>query len=501
MKIFTAAQIRACDAYTIQAAGINSVELMERAATRCAEWIAGNLSRETLFVVLCGTGNNGGDGLALARILHHRGYGIKAFILRLTQEFSPDCHANYKRLQKSDPELVGIVEPDTFITDIHPQIVIIDAILGTGTNRPAEGWLAAFIQHINQLPNRKIAIDMPSGLPADTIHDGDQAIVRAGDTLSFQFHKRAFLHPESGPYAGNIHVLDIGLDNIFINATHTQYYTVEHADAVALYKPRSPFTHKGTYGNVLVAGGSYGKAGAIILTAKAALRSGAGLVTALVPACAYTPLQASVPEAMCLTSGDREIDNITGWEQMKAVGIGPGLGTATATASAFAEFLDACKIPLVVDADALNLLAKHTELLAKLPKGSILTPHPKEFTRLFGENSNSIMQLDHARIQAMRYNINIVLKGHHTIVVTAEGECWYNMTGNAGMATGGSGDVLTGIITGLLAQGYEPHHAAIFGVYIHGLAGDMAAKEMSEEALIAGDMIGYLGQAFKTIAG
>lgn len=498
MKIFTAAQIRACDAYTIKAANIRSAELMERAANKCAAWIRENLPKDTLFVVLCGTGNNGGDGLAITRILHQRGNGVKAFLLQFSKELSADCEANLKRLQSIDAELVSIVAPDTFITDIPAHIVILDAILGTGLSRPTEGWVAAFINHINQLPNKKIAIDIPSGLPADIVPDKDAAILKAQDTLSFQFYKRTFLHPESAIYAGNIHILDIGLDQAFIKATNSQYKTIEATDIAAIYQARTPFAHKGNYGSVLMIGGSFGKMGAVSLSAKAALRAGAGLVTALIPGCGYNVMQTAVPEVMCRTSGDMVIEKIDKWQDM-AIGIGPGMDTDSKTANALSAFIDECKIPIVLDADALNIMAKQPELLAKLPKGSILTPHPKEFARLFGENTNTMIQTDHARIQAMRYNINIVLKGHHTAVITTEGECWYNMTGNAGMATAGAGDVLTGIITGLLAQGYEPQEAAILGVYLHGLSGDIAARELSQEALIASDIIDHLGKAFLTL--
>ena len=498
MKIFTAAQIRACDAYTIKAANIRSAELMERAATRCITWIRENLPKDTLFVILCGTGNNGGDGLAIARLLHQRGFGVKAFLLEFSKEMSADCEANLKRLQSIDAELVSTVPPDTFITDIPAHIVIIDAILGTGLSRPTDGWVASFINHINQLPNKKIAIDIPSGLPADIIPDKTSAIMKVQDTLSFQFQKRSFLHPESGIFAGNIHILDIGLDQAFVNATHSQYKTIDAADIATIYRPRSPFSHKGSYGSVLMIGGSYGKMGAITLSTKAALHTGAGLVTALVPGCGYNIMQTAVPEAMCRTNGDRVIEKIDDWGKMK-VGIGPGMDTDSKTAAALAGFIDECKSPVVLDADSLNIIAKQQELLPKLPKGSILTPHPKEFARLFGENTNTMIQVDHARIQAMRYNINIVLKGHHTAVITTEGECWYNMTGNAGMATGGAGDVLTGIITGLLAQGYEPSESAILGVYLHGLSGDIAARELSQEALTASDIINNLSKAFLTL--
>ncbi len=496
MKIFTAAQIQACDAYTMQACGIQSLELMERAAGRCVDWIRNNFPKEALFVILCGTGNNGGDGLAIARMLHHRQYGVKAFLLHFGKELSPDCYANLERLKRIDENLVTVVEPETYITDLPQHIVIIDAILGTGLSRPAEGWIGKFISHINNMPNRKIAIDLPSGMPADTIPDAEAPVLAAQDTLSFQFYKRTFLHPETAPFAGNIHIIDIGLDKTFIQATHTQYKINSFDQLHSIYKPRLPFAHKGTYGHALLIGGSFGKIGAISLSTKAALRAGAGLATALVPKCGYEIVQSVVPEAMCMVSGTNEIESITDWEKYSAIGVGPGMGTNESSARALINFIDQCKQPLVIDADALNIMAGRHELLAKLPKDSIITPHPKEFSRLFGENTNSMIQVDNARIQAMRYNINIVLKGHHTAIINSEGECWYNMTGNPGMATGGAGDVLTGFITGLLAQGYSSAEAAMMGVYLHGMAGDIGAEEISEEALIAGDIIEYLGKAF-----
>ena len=496
MKIFTAAQIRACDAYTIKASAIHSTDLMERAAGKCADWLRNNCPKDSLFVILCGTGNNGGDGLAIARLLRQRLYGVKAFLLHFGKELSDDCNANLQRLKLIDENIVTIVQPDTFISDLPQHIIIVDAILGTGLSRPADGWLGAFIAHMNKMPNRKVAIDMPSGLSADTIPDKESPVLKADDTLTFQFHKRTFLHPESAPLAGNIHVLDIGLDATFINATHTHYRTVEKEDVIAIYKPRVPFAHKGTYGSALLIGGSYGKIGAMVLSSKAALRAGVGLATALVPQCGYEVIQAAVPEAMCMTSGQMAIESIADWDKYSAIGIGPGMGTEDKSIEALTEFIDTCKKPVVIDADALNIIAAHHDLLPKLPMGSILTPHPKEFSRLFGQNTNSMIQIDNARIQAMRYNVNIVLKGHHTAIITSEGECWYNTTGNPGMATAGSGDVLTGVITGLLAQGYPPQEAAILGVYLHGLSGDIAVEKVSKEALMAGDIADYLGEAF-----
>lgn len=499
MKIFSAAQIKACDDHTIKIAGISSIELMERAAARCVSWLQENLPKDTLFVILCGTGNNGGDGLAIARMLHRSGYGVKAFLLQLSTHLSPDCDTNLQRLQAIDKDLVTIISPGTFITDIPRNIVIIDAILGTGLNRSLTGWAEEFVKHINTLPNTRIAIDISSGILADTAPTSGDTALRAHNTLSFQFYKRSFLHVETAPYIGEIHILDIGLDAGFIHRTSTNYHTIDEAYVSSLYKPRERFAHKGNYGSLLLVGGSYGKIGAMVLAAKAALRSGAGLVTVLIPSCGYTIMQTAVPEAMCTVNGEDALNDLSHSNNFTTTGLGPGMGTNAGTALAFTSYIAECRKPIVVDADALNIIAAQPELLSQIPKGSVLTPHPKEFARLFGENTNSMVQVDNARMQAMRYGLNIVLKGRHTAVISADGECRYNMTGNPGMATGGSGDVLTGIISSLIAQGYEAYNASVIGVYLHGLAGDMAAAATSEEAMIAGDITAFLGAAFRTL--
>jgi len=499
MKIFSAAQIRACDAYTIHASSISSLDLMERAAAACAGQLMEQYARDRLFILLCGMGNNGGDGLAIARILHHNGYGVKAFVLKYGDEFSADCHAGLQRLQQLGGDLVSLMQPGSYITDIPPHVVIVDAIFGTGLNRPVEGWMETFIAHVNQLPNEKVAIDMPSGLSADSIPAAGATVMQADHTFSFQFYKRSFLHPETGGYAGGVHILDIGLDRTFIASTHTSYFTITPDVIRGLFRPRVTFSHKGTYGTALIIAGSHGMMGAALLAARAAARTGAGKVIARVPGCGFQIMQSGIPEALCTVSGDRYINDMLSAGKADGIGIGPGLGTEEMTQHAFAAFLDRCRQPLVVDADALNMLALQPELLGRLPPGSILTPHPKEFERIFGETANSMMQVEQARFQAMRYNCFIILKNRYTTVMTPEGACWYNLTGNPGMATGGSGDVLTGMIAALLAQGYEPEHAALTGVYLHGLAGDIALSGQSYESLLAGDIVTAIGDAFKTV--
>lgn len=497
MKIFTAHQIRECDAFTIQEEGITSADLMERAANACATWLLHNYDSGTPVLVVCGMGNNGGDGLALTRILLQNGFSAKAVILKHTTQFSPDAAHNLTLLHQLAPENVRILEQGQFVTELPDDILIIDALFGTGLNRPLEGWPAEFVRELNELPNNIIAIDVPSGMPADNLPDPEAAVIHAVHTLSFQFYKRSFLHQETAGFTGQVHILDIGLSIQYTTHTHSRYHITDDAVAAAIYRPRDPFGHKGTFGKVQLVGGSYGKMGAIALSTRAALKSGAGLVFTAAPASGYNILQVLNPEAMFLAAGQDVIEDIKAVEKA-VIGIGPGMGQAQETADALLWFIRSGNPGLVLDADALNILAS-ANALHLLPANTIITPHPREFERLFGKTKNSMLQVELARANAMKYNICIVLKGHHTAVILPTGVCCYNITGNAGMATGGSGDVLTGIITALLAQGYTQADAALLGVFLHGRAGDLAAAQSGQEALIAGDLTAWLGAAFKSL--
>ncbi|MDI9320423.1 MAG: NAD(P)H-hydrate dehydratase [Phycisphaerales bacterium] len=500
MKIFSAAQIKACDAYTIHASGISSIDLVERAATVCATHIIGHYPTDTPFVVLCGMGNNGADGLALARILLQHGYGLKVFVLQHRSEGTPENKSNLYKILRINAALVEYVEPQTFLTDLPEQVVLIDAILGTGLSTQIEGWLADFFNHINHLPNRKIAIDIPSGMPADTVPHPDTIILSVQETLSFQFYKRSFLHPETGVHCGQIHILDIGLHPTFIEGTHTHYQTVDDASIATFIKKKADFSYKNQHGHTYIVGGSKGKSGAAILATQASLQSGVGLVTSIIPEQCYLPIQTIAPEAMCHTSGENYLEQIIGYEAATSIGIGMGMGTQEISIKAFAQFMETCTIPCVFDADALNMLSIHQELMTKIPENSILTPHVGECERLFGKSANSMQRVEHIRMQAMRYKLCIVLKGHHTVIVTPDGDCYYNLNGNAGMAKGGSGDVLSGLLSGLLAQGYTSVQAALLAVYLHGASGDNAAEIKGKEAMNAGDLIENLSFAWQKLS-
>lgn len=502
MKIFTAAQIKACDAFTIEEQKISSWQLMERAATKCLDWLRTQYQSHTPFLIICGTGNNGGDGLALTRLLLQEGYSAKAAVVNHNNRISTNTSENLQLLQQLAPDNVQMLEEGMLITELPEDIIIIDALLGTGINKALDRWLFDFVKELNELPNTKIAIDTPSGLPADGLPEADVAIVRATVTLSFQYMKRSFLHPEAAPYIGTVTVLDIGLSNKFTEDTHSQYLGIDHVTACSLYQKRNAFAHKGNMGHALLIGGSYGKSGAICLSAHAALRSGAGLLSVLAPACAHQGLLQSLPEAMFIDGGNKHINQIPiepTKENYKAIGVGPGLDTLPDTKDTIIPLIKNSTAPLVLDADALNILAEQDESVWHLPANTLLTPHPKEFERLFGKTNNSMLQVELGRAKAMKHNVIIVLKGKHTAVLLPNGTCWYNMSGNAGMATAGSGDVLTGIITSLLAQGYAPPIAAKLGVYLHGKAADIAVEKLGQEALIASDIIKHLGAAYLSL--
>lgn len=497
MKIFTSSQIKACDEFTIKHEPVSSVLLMERAAQKCVDYIANKIDFDQKIVIFCGNGNNGGDGFAIARMLYYLCYDIMVFIDKYNLSFSKDAEVNFQKLKSiSGVEIKDFSE----VTEINfdGKFVLIDALFGSGLNRKIEGNVAVLIEKLNQIKAHKISIDIPSGIFADKKIEKDSVVFNADETLSFQFYKKAFLHPETGKYCCKIQILDIGLHQDFIDGTETENFVIDEVVIQQMYQPRSDFSHKGNFGKTCIVAGSFGKIGAAVLATKSALRTGSGLTFVLAPKCGYEILQTSCPEAMYLYGGEDFLKNIE-IENDFTYGIGPGLGTDYETEEKFIHFLQTYSEPLVLDADALNIISKNSEYLKLIPKNSIITPHPKEFARLFGETSDSFERLELAKNKAKELKINIILKDHHTQVITPEGEVYYNITGNSGLAKGGSGDVLLGIITSLLAQKYSPENAALFGVWLHGKAADLAAEKFSKEAMQPSDVIDCLGDVFKSL--
>ncbi len=502
MKIFTGNQIRELDRYTIEHEPIESINLMERAAGAITRAITEEWSNVHPVIVFAGPGNNGGDALAVARMMADQGYEVTVYLFNISGRLSDDCETNRNRLVagkkvKEFIEVTDMFDPPTLEADT----LVVDGLFGSGLNKPLAGGFASLAKYINASPAQVASIDVPSGLMAeDNSGNTTSAIIQADITLTLQQPKLAFLFPESQQYIGRLKVLDIRISSEGIAKTDAKYCIVERGDIRPLMKDRNVFAHKGTMGNALLIAGSYGMGGAAILTTKACMRAGAGKVTVNTPRRNMTALQIAVPEAVAQIVKEETIfSEPVNTEDYDAMGIGPGIGQAEQTAVAMIAQIRRAQCPLVIDADAINILGNHRAWVQQLPKGIIMTPHPKEFDRLDGPSADSYERLQKASALAQKLQGYIILKGRYSALCMPDGHVYFNSTGNAGMATAGSGDVLTGIITALLARGYKQQHACMVGMYLHGLAGDLAAEELGEESVIAGDIIDYLPKAFKEI--
>jgi NAD(P)H-hydrate epimerase len=501
MKIFPVVNIPGIDKYTVDQEPILSINLMERAAQMLTDWITKNISRRPIYI-FAGPGNNGGDALALARKLALEGWHVSSFMLQ-KESLSQNCQINEGRLSQMYNVQHNLLDHHKF-PHIPEEAIIIDGLFGAGLSRPLSGVAAKIVNYINSCPNSVISIDLPSGLMGEDNSTNDKNnIIKATYTLSFQFPKLSFLFSENEDYVGEWHILDIRLHPLAIQNTPTPWHYVTAENAKTILPVRDKFAHKGRFGHALLLSGSYGKMGAAVLASKACLKVGVGLLTTHVPHYGYTIMQTAVPEAMVsIDRSDILISEFPDLQAYDAIGIGPGIGTKVNTATAFSELLDKVgSLPLVIDADGLNLLSQNPSMLSRLPSNSVLTPHPKEFERLAGKWANDYDRLNKLTNFAHSYKVIVVLKGAYTTIACPDGSCYFNSTGNPGMASAGSGDVLTGIILGLLSQGIEPSKASILGVYLHGLAGDIFAAEESEEALTALEIINNMGKAFKKLRG
>ncbi len=499
MKILSAKQIKQADAYTITHEPIASIDLMERASLAFVKWFVQHYPSDKLTIhVICGTGNNGGDGLAVARLLSEKFYKVKVYPFLFSANMTDDFSANFERLKyRTNVQVSNILDVDQ-VPVFNKEDIVIDAILGSGLNRPVDGLVAEVIENINAQKVTVVSIDIPSGTFADRHTAG--LSIHAERTLSFELPKFAFMFPENEKAVGEWSIAPIGLHPQYLKETSSLFHYIEKNFVVQLYRKRKKFSHKGTFGHALLAVGALGKIGAGILAARACLRAGVGLLTIHAPHSANTILQISVPEAMLrLDASENHISQLTNVEPYDVLGIGCGIGQSPNTSDALYIALRKYRRPMVLDADALNLIAKNSNSFLSIPRNSILTPHVKEFERLFGKTSNDFERNELQAEKSQELGVYIILKGAHTCISTPEGKSFYNSTGNPGMATAGSGDVLTGILTGLLAQRYPSFDAAILGVYLHGLAGDLASEELGQESLTASDIIQYLGKAFLSL--
>jgi hydroxyethylthiazole kinase-like uncharacterized protein yjeF len=497
VKILSKEQIYQADQITLERQEITSTQLMELAATRVFEWMHSRLNGAPVVIrVFCGIGNNGGDGLVLSRHLVNHGYNVVTYVVNCSNERSNDFLINYERLRQASKKWPELLKCDTDFPEISPDDIIVDAIFGIGLNRPADKWIQKLFHYFRTSKAFTLSIDMPSGLYTDRVPENEDAVVWSHYTLSFQVPKLVFFLPETAKFVDRWEVLDIGLDQDFLNQVLPIAEYIEKQQILPFYKTRDKFSHKGTFGHVLIIGGSYGKIGAVQLASRAALVSGAGLVTAYIPKCGYTAIQTSIPEIMVITDVEEHIITAIAVEpSFNAIGIGVGLGTHPNTVLAFEKFLQKQNAPIVIDADAINILSTHKKLIKHIPALSILTPHPKELERLVGSWKDDFNKIEKVKTFSYKHNLIIVIKGFNTMIIY-KNDIYINSTGNPALATAGSGDVLTGIITGLMAQGYEPLQSAIFGVYLHGKSADLLVQQMAYQSIIASDVIDGISNAY-----
>lgn len=511
MKILSASQLKVVDAYTIEHEPISSTNLMERASRAVADKIRSRWSIDTPVKIFAGPGNNGGDALAIARMLGETNYKVCVYLFNTSDNLSADCQINKQRLldfQDVKQNTMGVrnvelVEVKSQFTPpkLEEGDLVVDGLFGTGLSRPLNGGFASVVKYINSSPATVVSIDVPSGLMCeDNTYNVMNHIVKANYTFTLQYPKLSFFFAENEQYVGEWEVLDIGVKDPMTEETHSPYYFTEQADLLPLLKSRSKFAHKGSVGHALLIAGKRGMAGAAILAARACMRSGAGKLTVRVPEHNVRIMQEAVPEAILNIDVDQNcFSQSFDTSEFDAMAIGPGIGTSSYTVQAFIEQVSMTKCPMVIDADALNILGSHRGWITQLPRRCILTPHKKELFGLISTTRNSYEELERTRELAARQQIYIVIKGAYSAIVTPEGNVYFNSTGNPGMATAGAGDVLTGVLVSLLAQGYVPEVAARLGVYLHGLAGDLAVENLSYEGLISSDLVEYLPKSFKTL--
>ncbi len=491
LPLLTSAQIREADAYTIAREPIASIDLMERASKAFVGWFVNHFpDKKQAISVYCGTGNNGGDGLAIARMLDdHRYKNLNIKVARFSDKATDDFNINFKKIKQTEIQVTEIGKGEQLPVDESEVLIV--ALLGTGLNKPLDGDYKRLVSHINSLQKTVVSVDVPAGLFSDGEMPPGAEVLKANLVITFQAPKLSFLLPESGPYIKCWEAVNIGIDEKFIRSFNSPYQAVEEKDIREMLKPRHRFSNKGTYGHALIVAGQPETMGAALLCASACVYTGAGLTTACVPQSGLTALNSYMPEIMAIIRHDAEIPEIE-WDKFNTMGIGPGLGKDQYALKLFTNILTHYKNPVVIDADALNLLSEHKTLWKKVPKNSIITPHMKEFDRLFGEHENWWQRIQTGIKKANDHQLYILLKNDYTIIITPQGKVYFNTTSNPAMASGGMGDVLTGIITSLLAQHYSPEEACIIGAYIHGKAGDELALPNRANVVLPGQVAARL---------
>lgn len=503
MKVFNAEDIRAIDRLTIEKDGVTSLELIERAAHGIAGEITARWRPNKPLIVFAGPGNNGADALAVSRILASQGYNPMVYLFNIGgNRLSRDCRDCKDELLAQVPGINFTEVTGQFTApELTPQSLVIDGLFGSGLKGPVTGGFMILIRYVNDSGATVVSVDVPSGMSGDLrTNQINRDIIHATLTLVMQFPRPAFFMKENAQLVGEWKTIDIGLNHDAARSTKTPFHLVEGSEIKTLIRQRTPFSSKADYGSALLIAGSYGMMGAALMAAKGALRAGAGKVTVHSPMCGYEILQSGVPEAMFDADKHKLIcSDIKPDKEYAAIGVGPGIGTHDLTQFALEQFLQSSKKPVVLDADALNCIAKRPTMISDIPVLSVITPHAGEFDRLFGECDSDENRLIKAMEAAHYHNILILLKGRYTALVRPDNKVYFNSTGTPAMATPGSGDVLTGVITALMAQGYKPEVSALIGAFVHGLAGEFAAEEHGDYGVTASDIAANIGKAFKSL--
>lgn len=506
LKVVTAEEMRNIDRRTIQKIGIPGIVLMENAGAKTASLIKKILNgvRGKNIMVFCGRGNNGGDGMVVARHLINSGANLRIFLTAKKEDLKGDPLTNLQILEKMGVEIkpISTIEEITPFPQTH---LVIDALLGTGIKGQVRGFVAEVIDFINQYRAPVLSVDLPSGLNSDTgSYEG--TCVKADYTLTMALLKRGLLIPPGRELAGEVRVVDISMPQVAIDEEDVKTSLVEQDDVRQMLPQRPSETHKNRCGKVFILAGSVGMTGAATLASMAVLRSGAGVAILGIPQSLNPPLEEKLTEVMTKPLPETEMQTISlrAWKEVQnlmdwahVLAIGPGLSTQEETKELVLKMVENLNKPAVIDADGLNALAGRAETLQKAKADVVLTPHFGELSRLVEIPIEEISKnrIEVARHWASQLGVILVLKGSPTVIGDPNSNIYINPTGNAGMATAGAGDVLTGTIAGLMAQGAPPLEAAIAGVYLHGLAGDLAREELGEKGLIAGDIVEYLPEA------
>lgn len=492
MKVLSNEQLRTADRATIERQGISSLELMEQAAERCADFLLEFLIPSDRVAVMAGMGNNGGDALVISRLLLAAGLNVETVVLRHSEDGSEDFQTNLDRLHKMNHDVRWVDDRASFFLDPHTD-VLIDGVFGSGLSRPLEGWVSEVIDAVNGMSCQRIAIDTPSGFLTDEPMPIGAVAIEADLCLCLQVPRLGMLLPSAAPWVNSIHVIDIGLDHSFLASCETPFRLVEGVGQWAAYFARPKHSHKGSFGHALLVAGSEGMEGAAIIATAAALQSGAGKVTAYTTIEAKRAILAKCPEAMVRLRGTAIHPS-----DFEAILMGPGMGTEEQSASMLQQLLSSERKGWVLDADALNVLSQTPEHQRFIPKHAILTPHIGEFERLFGSSENEFERIEQLRKKAQELEVFIVLKGAHSALATPEGDVYFNHSGTPALAKAGSGDVLAGLVTSLLAQCEDPFVAAVVGMHVHGLAGELAAADFGLHGALATHVCDRLGIAINS---